>query len=197
MFICITLEKVCLMYCESRGRKPVMNCSVLQQLLNGCLRSSAQYVVFRFHLQEQLRMQSIFSGVLYFSSTAAVWTDFTTLTRERALELCYTSWCPLTWQRTAAENNLTAQKEKWKWFFPFFLFSHCFKINFGSDLQKLRCQKHMYFRFHLCRVGKLLSVYFHSGEHCNFPDIKSPKVLITTEFDPSHLLGKSPTLFFS
>lgn len=81
-------------------------------------------------------------------------------------------------------------------FFPFFLFSHRFKINFGSDLQKLRCQKHMYFRFHLCRVGKLLSVHFHSGESCNFPDIKSPKVLITTEFDPSHLLGKNTTLFF-
>lgn len=82
-------------------------------------------------------------------------------------------------------------------FFPFFLLSHCFKINFWSDLQKLRCQKHMYYRFHLCRVGKLLSVHFHLGEPCNFPDIKSPKVLITAEFDPSHFLGKNPTLFFA
>lgn len=80
-------------------------------------------------------------------------------------------------------------------FFLSFL-SYCFKINFGSDLQKLRYQKHMYFRSHLRRVGKLLSVHFHSGELCSFPDIKSLNVLITTESDPSHLLGKKPTLFF-
>lgn len=102
-----------------------MNCSVLQQLLNSCLRSSAQYVVFRFHLQEELRMQCVFSGGLYLSGTAAVWTDFATLTGERAQELCYSScWvqCPLTWKRAAAENSLTAQKEKGKGFF-FFPFS--------------------------------------------------------------------------
>lgn len=76
------------------------------------------------------------------------------------------------------------------------LLSPCFKINFGSDLQKLRYQKHMYFRFHLRRAGKLLSVHFHSGEICNFPNIKSLNVLITTESGPSHLLAKKPTLFF-
>ena len=57
--------------------------------------------------------------------------------------------------------------------------------------------KLLYFRFHLCRVGKLLSVHFHLGEPCNFPDIKSLKALITTKFDPSRLLSKNLTIFFS
>lgn len=148
-------------------------------------------------------MKYIFSGVLYVSTTAAVWTYFPTFARERSPKLCYTSWCaqcPLTWLRELLVKTIWQhmKKDKWKWFFFFSssLLCPCLEINFGSHLQKLSYQKHTYFRFHLCRAGKLLSVHFHSGEFCNFPDTKSLNVLITSEPDPFHLLGKKLTLFF-
>lgn len=112
-----------------------------------------------------------FSGALYFSTTAAVWTYFPTPNRERSLKLCYTSWCaqcPLTWQRELLVKTAWLCKRKKS---VLFLLYHCFKMNFRSDLQKLRYQKHMYFRYCLSRVRQFLFVHFHWGKQ--FPQNKT------------------------
>lgn len=79
-------------------------------------------------------------------------------------------------ERTAGENSLTVQEKGKCFFFLFFcsffsLLYHCFKINFRSDLQKLRYQKHMYFRYCLGRVRQFLFVHFHWGKQ--FPQNKT------------------------
>lgn len=110
--------------------------------------------------------------------------------RGRSLKLCYTSWCAqslLTWLRELLEKTiwLHMKNKEINVNYLLSLLSHSFEIDFESDLQNLWYGKHTYFRFRLCRVGKLLSVCFHLGDLCSFPSIKSVNVLITTESDPS------------
>lgn len=155
-----------------------MNCSVLKRVLSSCLTAPAQYGVFRFHLKEQLRMKCIFSGVLYFSTTAAVWTYFPTPNKD--LWSCVIPAGVLSAHWHDRENcwwkQLDCARERKVFFFLFFcsffsLLYHCFKINFRSDLQKLRYQKHMYFRYCLGRVRQFLFVHFHWGKQ--FPQNKT------------------------
>lgn len=159
-----------------------MNCSVLQQLLNGCLSSSAPYVVFRLRLQERLRMRCSFSGVLYFSSTAAVRTRFATLAGEGSLKLCCTSWCarcPPTGLRQLLLKTirLHVREEKWKrGFFPS-LYTRCFEINFGYNLHKLRYQKQMYFKISFAQSWKVALSTFPLGRALRFPWYQIPECI--------------------
>lgn len=166
-----------------------MNRSVLYQLLNGCLRSSAQSAVCRFHLQEQPNEMHLFWCMIPVPLLECEHT-FPPASRERSPKLCCTSWCAqslLTWLRELLGKTiwLHMNKREMKVNFLLSLLSHCFDINFESDFQNLWYEKHTYFRFRLRIVGKLLSVHFHLGELCSFPSIKSLDVLITAESDPS------------
>lgn len=175
----------------------MVNWSVLYQLLNGCLRSSAQSVC-RFHLQEQPNEMHLFWCRISVPLLECERT-FPPSSREWSLKLCYTSWCAqslLTWLRELLEKTiwLHMKKKEIKVNYLLSLLSHSFKINFESDLQNLWYGKHTYFRFRLCRVGSC-SQYVSTWESFAVSPVSNPR-MYWLPLNLILLLGKKPTLLF-